>query len=168
MIGIELGWLGWDMGITNRCARSKGNLNRNPYCSCSHSTPIPSWTMKRNERDGGMGLGWRWVGRWEMMLLMITCVLYCAVVFIILCVCALWNWFFLFVWRLCVEGLRYRFRDIVFILVLVIMRYFLMMDLVSFEACGGYRSFNVPSVFRLSCRIHFASFVLSNVGSCGH
>ena len=50
----------------------------------------------------------------------------------------------------------------------MILRYFLVMDLVSFEACGGYRSFNVPSVFRLSCRIHFASFVFTSIGSCGH
>ena len=48
------------MDVTDHCARSIGNLNRNPYCSCSHSTPISSWTMKRNEREGEMGCGWRW------------------------------------------------------------------------------------------------------------
>ena len=54
MIGFELRWLGWDMDITDHCARSKGNLNRNPYCSWSHS--IPFSTMKRNESKGEMGL----------------------------------------------------------------------------------------------------------------
>ena len=61
MIGFELRWLGWDMDITDHCARSKGNLNRNPYCSCSHSIPIPIPTMKRNERERWV-CGWRWVG----------------------------------------------------------------------------------------------------------
>ena len=45
------------------CARSKGNLNRNPYWSCSHSIPIPIPipTMKRNERERWV-CGWHWVG----------------------------------------------------------------------------------------------------------
>ena len=61
MIGFELRWLGWDMDVIDHCTRSKGNLNRNPYCSCSHSIPIPLWTMKRNERERWV-CGWRWVG----------------------------------------------------------------------------------------------------------
>ena len=57
MIGIELRWLGWDINVIDNCARSIGNLNRDPYCSCSHSTPIPFQTMKRNEREGEMVVG---------------------------------------------------------------------------------------------------------------
>ena len=72
MIGFELRWLGWDMDIIDHCTRGKGNLNRNPYCSCSHSTPIPFWTMKRNEREGEMGCGWRWVEKWDLKLLVMT------------------------------------------------------------------------------------------------
>ena len=60
MIGIELRRERSKAEVIDNCARSIGNLNRNPYCSWSHSTPIPSWTMKRNERDGEMGCGWRW------------------------------------------------------------------------------------------------------------
>ena len=167
MIGIELRWLGWDMDITSRCARSKGLLNRNYYPSWSYLSQSDSeqWNEMRGREEWVWGGGEWGDGRCCCWWLLVFCI---VPLFIILCVCALWNWFFLFVWRLCVEGLYYRFRDIVFILVLVIMRYFLVVDLVSFEACGGYRSFNMPSEFGLSCRILFASFVLSNIGSCGH
>ena len=77
-IGIELRWLGWDVDFSDHCARSIGNLNRNPYCSCSHSTPIPSWTMNRNEREGEMGCGWHWVEKWERLM---TTIMNCAVIY---------------------------------------------------------------------------------------
>ena len=39
-MGIELRWEQPEADVIDNCARSRGNLNRNPYCSCSHSTPI--------------------------------------------------------------------------------------------------------------------------------
>ena len=90
MIGIELNCQGWDMDLTDHHARRRGNLNRNPYCSCSHSTPIPFWTMKRNEREGEMvvgGVEWRsgiWDCWWWLLLLCrcvcCLCVHLCAVI----------------------------------------------------------------------------------------
>ena len=58
MIGIELGWLGWDMDITSRCARSKGLLNRNSYCSWSHLSQSDSehWNEMRGREK------WVWGG----------------------------------------------------------------------------------------------------------
>ena len=60
MMEIELRWLGWGVDVTDHCARRRGNLNCNPYCSWSYSTPFPFWTMKRNEKEGVMGCGWHW------------------------------------------------------------------------------------------------------------
>ena len=55
------------MGLIDNCARSRGKLNRNSYCSWSHSNPIDSnqWIERKRRRwsVGGVCVcGWWWEG----------------------------------------------------------------------------------------------------------
>ena len=129
MIGFELRWLGWDMDITDHCARSKGNLNRNPYCSCSHS--IPFWTMKRR-KEGKMGL---WVAlSGEVEDVGYDCYDY-AVVYAL--------WLFLSVLLFCNRWFVFVFTNLLFMELLSTV--FAMWCLSSFDSIRGVLSIDVSS-----------------------